>query len=91
MTVDTIEVIYYYVKVGKVTVQHIDKGTGELLDEEHVNGRVGEMVETGAKDFEGYVLVESPEDPNVEIEEEEKIVKYYYSKVSAGSIRKTYR
>ena len=88
MTVDTIEVIYYYVKVGKVTVQHIDKGTGELLDEEHVNGRVGEMVETGAKDFEGYVLVESPEDPNVEIEEEEKIVKYYYSKVSAGVLEK---
>ena len=88
MTEDTIEVIYYYVKEGRVIVKHIDEETGEVLLEEPIYGKVGETVETEAKNFEGYVLVKSPEEIEVEIEEEEKVVTYYYVKVSGGVLEK---
>lgn len=73
---------FYYIQeeenTGTVIVKHIDEETGEVLLEEPIYGKVGETVETEAKNFEGYILVESPEETEVEIEEEEKVVTYYY-------------
>ena len=89
MTKDTIEVIYYYAQNTKLTVQHIDRETGEILKEEIETGKVGDIVETKAEAFEGYVLVESPEEPNVILDETgEQIVKYYYAHISEGVIEK---
>ena len=89
MTNDVIEVIYYYAQNTKATVQHIDRETGEILNEETQNGKVGDVFETHAEDFEGYVLVESPEEPNIIMDKTgEQVVKYYYAHVSAGVIEK---
>ena len=88
MTEEEIEVIYYYAKKTKATVQHIDKQTGEILKQETKEGKVGDIFQTHAENFEGYVLVEAPENPNVEMTKEEQIVKYYYSHISAGVIEK---
>ena len=89
MTNDVIEVIYYYAQNTKATVQHIDRETGDILKEETQEGKVGDLFETHAEDFEGYVLVESPEEPNIIMDKTgEQIVKYYYAHVSAGVIEK---
>ena len=82
------EVIYYYAKATKATVQHIDRETGEILKEESKEGKVGDLFQTHSEDFEGYVLVESPEKPNVMMTKEEQIVKYYYAKISEGLVEK---
>ena len=80
---------FYYIQQGSVIVEHRDRETNDiLLKEEPVYGEIGSTVETSAKNFEGYVLVESPEETEVEIEEGEKVVTYYYAKVSAGVIEK---
>ena len=89
MTKDVIEVIYYYAQNTKATVQHIDRETGEILKEETQEGKVGDLFETHPEDFEGYVLVEVPEEPDIIMDKTgEQVVKYYYAHVSAGVIEK---
>mgnify|MGYP005795271303 CR=1 FL=1 len=89
MTKEEIEVIYYYAQNTKAKVQHIDRETGEILKEETKNGKVGDIFETQAEDFEGYVLVESPEEANIIMDKTgEQVVKYYYAHISAGVIEK---
>ena len=89
MTKDEITVIYYYLKRTQATVQHIDRETGEILKQETEKGKLGDLFETHPEDFDGYVLVETPEEPNITMDETGKqIVKYYYAKVSAGLIEK---
>ena len=89
MTKDVIEVIYYYAQNTKATVQHIDRETGVVLREESKDGKVGDLFETQAENFEGYVLVESPEEPDIVMDKTgEQVVKYYYAHVSAGVIEK---
>ena len=47
------------------------------------------MFKTHAEDFEGYVLVEEPTEPNIIMDKTgEQVVKYYYAHVSAGVIEK---
>ena len=89
MTKEQIEVIYYYAQNTKAKVEHIDRETGEILKEETENGKVGDLFETHAEDFEGYVLVEEPEEANNIMDNtREQVVKYYYAHVSAGVIEK---
>ena len=88
MTKEEIEVIYYYAQKTQATVQHIDKETGEILKEETEEGKVGDIFKTHAEDFDGYILVEAPKNPDVEMTKEEQIVKYYYAKVTTGVIEK---
>ena len=89
MTKDEIEVIYYYAQKTKAKVEHIDRETGEILKEETKEGKVGDIFETHPEDFEGYVLVESPKEPNITMDKTgEQVVKYYYAHISAGVIEK---
>ena len=89
MTKDPIEVIYYYAQNTKATVQHIDRETGKILKEEIENGKAGDLFETHPEDFEGYVLVQEPERPDIIMDKTgEQVVKYYYAHVSAGLIEK---
>ena len=88
-TAETQEKIYYYAQNTSAKVQHIDRETGEILKEETENGKVGDIFETHPEDFEGYVLVESPEEANIVMDKTgEQVVKYYYAHVSAGVIEK---
>ncbi len=89
MTEEPIEVIYYYAQNTKAKVEHIDRETGDILKEETTNGKVGDLFETHPEDFEGYVLVEEPENPDIIMDKTgNQVVKYYYAHVSAGVIEK---
>ena len=89
MTKEQIEVIYYYAQNTKAKVEHIDRETGKILKEETTSGKVGDLFETHPEDFEGYVLVQEPEEPNIIMDKTgEQVVKYYYAHVSAGVVEK---
>ena len=88
MTRERTEVVYYYLYKTKVRVEHRDKYTDGLLGEEEQEGLEGEVYESSAKDFEGYVLVEEPENRTVTMTKEEIVLIYYYSYISGGVIEK---
>ena len=88
MTRDEIIVVYYYLQNTKVTVKHIDKNSGEELEVLEQKGLVGDTYTSTSKDFEGYVLVEKPENETVIMTKDEIILEYYYEKISAGVIEK---
>ena len=88
MTRSVIEVIYYYLQKTSVRVEHIDKIRNQILDTERIGGLEGDKCETSAKDFNGYVLVEEPEQKTVTMTKNEIVVRYYYAHISAGVIEK---
>ncbi len=79
----------YYISIRKIIVKYVDKNDPEnvLLVEER-KGKHGTTVETEAKDFDGYVLVEKPDIEEHTFNEEEQVVYYYYAKQSSGVIAK---
>ena len=81
--------IYYVAKIGKVAINHIDKNDPtNVLETEEKEGKYGETIETSEKDFEGYILVEKPDEEEYTYGENEQIVNYYYAKVSTGVLEK---
>ena len=88
MTRDEIIVVYYYLQNTKVTVKHMDKNSGEVLEVIEQKGLVGDTYTSTSKDFEGYVLVEKPENETVIMTKDEIVLEYYYEKISAGVIEK---
>ena len=88
MTIKPIEVIYYYAQNTKATVNYIDRETDEILYTETEEGKVGDIFETEAKDFENYVLVEEPVEKIVTMTKEEIVLNYYYAHISSGVIEK---
>ena len=88
MTREPIVVIYYYLQNTRVIVNHIDKNTNENLDTVIQEGKVGDVYTASAKDFDGYVLVEKPEEETVTMTKDEIILNYYYVHISAGVVEK---
>ena len=88
MTKEEIEVYYYYAQNTSIKVQYIDKTTGEVLEERIEEGKIGDICKTEAIAIQGYVLVEEPANPNVEMTKEQQVVKYYYLKQVEGVIEK---
>ena len=88
MTKEGIEVYYYYAQNTSVKVQYIDKTTGEVLEEIIKEGKVGDICKTEAITIPGYILVEEPENANIEMTKEQQVVKYYYLKEVNGVIEK---
>ena len=88
LTVEPTVVIYYYLQQTKATVQHIDKMTGEILEQSTEEGLVGDEFVTDSKDFEGYILVEEPPEKTVLMTKDEIVLKYYYIHVAGGVIEK---
>ena len=78
----------YYLPIRKITINHIDKNTSEIIKTEEKTGKEGNTIKTGAEDFEGYILLEKPEIEEYTYSENEQIVNYYYAKVSNGVIEK---
>lgn len=90
-----IEVIYYYKKNTKVTVNHIDQKTREKIPEANgddstvtQNGLVGDSYTSTSKNFENYVLVERPTSETVTMTEDEIVLNYYYVYSNANVIEK---
>ena len=88
MTETPITVIYYYLQNTKVIVNHIDKNSGEMLKTITEEGKVGDEYTSKSDNFEGYVLVESPENTTVTMAKDTITLNYYYVKVSEGVIEK---
>ncbi len=89
MTVRPITVTYYYIHRAKVTTQYIDKTTGNRIDEDIVeNGHEEDPYTTENKVFEGYKLIQVPENSNGNMTKEDIVVKYYYVPESAGVVER---
>ena len=78
----------YYLPIRKITINHIDKNTDELIKTEDKTGKDGYSITTSAEDFEGYICVEKPDTEEYTYSEDEQIVNYYYAKLSSGVIVK---
>lgn len=89
MTENAIEVIYYYLQNTKVTVQHIDKITGQkLTPDDVISGLVGDEYTTNSKEIKDYILVEEPAVKSGIMQKNEIVLTYYYVHVSGGVIEK---
>ena len=84
----TIEIIYYYLQNTSARVNYIDRETGVILDKIVKTGKVGDLFETKAKDFENYILVKEPTEKTVVMTKDEIVLEYYYARISEGVIEK---
>ena len=91
MTVDIINVNYYYKHNAKIIVNYIYKaedGTEEILKTKEETGLEGDTITTAPENFEGYVIGEQPDSENVTMTVEPITVNYYYKKISKGVVEK---
>ena len=88
LTIEPTTVIFYYLQNTKVTVNHIDKNTGEILEKIEEGGLVGDKYTSTSKNFNGYILVEKPKVESVTMTKDEIVLNYYYVQISAGVIEK---
>lgn len=61
MTRDNIEVNYYYLYKSKITINHIEKNTGIILNQEIKKGYEGDIITTKESIPEYYKLYQKPE------------------------------
>ena len=78
----------YYLPIRKITINHIDKNTNEVIKSEEKAGKQGYSITTNAEDIEGYICVQKPAIEEYTYIEDEQIVNYYYAKQSSGVIEK---
>ena len=92
MTVEDINVTYYYLQNTKATVRYVERNpeTHEIikdLEEPYTEeGLVGDEFVTTEKAFTGYRLVEAPENKTIEMTKEEQTLIYYYEPVTTGLV-----
>ena len=78
---EDIAITYYYRHKSKVTVNYIDKDTGEKIDTENKDVYEGENYTSEERKYEDYRLIEKPEKETVKIEKEDIVLNYYYQKL----------
>ena len=92
MTVEDINVTYYYLQNTKATVRYVERDpeTHEIirdLEEPRTEeGLVGDEFVTTEKAFTGYRLVEAPENKTIKMTKEEQTLIYYYEPVYTGLV-----
>ena len=92
MTVDDINVTYYYLQNTKATVRYVarDPETHEIIKDLEKpyteEGLVGDEFVTNEKAFIGYKLVEAPENKTIKMTKEEQTLIYYYEPVYTGLV-----
>ena len=83
-----IEVIYKYKKISEgVDVKYIDQVTGDVLEDEHIDGLEKDGYTTTAKDIAGYELVKTPDNKDGEMVVSLTTVTYEYRKNSNVTAR----
>ena len=89
MTVDTINVIYYYrVKDTTITLKYIDMENGEAISEEkQMAVKVGDRYTSSEKDIEGYTYVEDSGNREGTLTLEPITVVFYYLKNTRVIVR----
>ena len=92
MTVEDINVTYYYLQNTKATVRYVarDPETHEIIKDLEKpyteEGLVGDEFVTNEKAFIGYKLVEAPENKTIKMTKEEQTLIYYYEPVYTGLV-----
>lgn len=71
-----------------ITINHIDKTTGEILETEEKSGIEKEQIITKAIDIPLYKIIEKPEKEEYILSKEPQTVNYYYIRISEGVIEK---
>lgn len=91
MTIDPIEVKYYYIKKAEVITEYIDKITGKkLIEDVSQTGHEGDEYTTENKEFENYTLVKIPENAQGTMDAGTTKVTYEYVHKSAGVVERHY-
>ena len=92
MTVEDINVTYYYLQNTKATVRYVERDpiSHEIirdLEEPYTEeGLVGDEFVTTEKAFTGYRLVEAPKDKTIQMTKEEQTLIYYYEPITTGLV-----
>ena len=92
MTIQDINVTYYYLQNTKATVRYVvrDPETHEIVEDleepRTEEGLVGDEFVTVEKAFLGYKLVEAPENKTINMTKEEQTLIYYYEPVYTGLV-----
>lgn len=71
-----------------LTVNHIDKNTGEILETEEKIGVENDKIITKAQDIPLYKLVEKPETEEYILSKKTQTINYYYIRISQGVVEK---
>lgn len=79
---EDLEVIYEYRSISDgLLIKYIDKLTDEVIEEKvYDGGKEGDIIDLEEKTYNGYVLVESPENNQITLTRELQEVRYYYKK-----------
>ena len=82
MTIEETEVNYYYKHKSNVIIKYINKATGEILEQEQLEGHEGDEYKAEAKNISGYYMVEEelPENSEGTMTKDPIEVIYYYAK-----------
>ena len=81
MTEEEIIVNYYYIYRTKVTIEYIDKNTGEpIAPPEEIEGHEGDDYTSDPIEIPGYELVEEPENAEGEMTKDPIEVIYIYAR-----------
>ncbi len=92
MTVEDINVTYYYLQNTKATVRYVERDPisheiiRDLEEPRTEEGLVGDEFVTTEKAFTGYRLVEAPKDKTIQMTKEEQTLIYYYEPITTGLV-----
>ena len=92
MTVEDINVTYYYLQNTKATVRYVERDPisheiiRDLEEPRTEEGLVGDEFVTTEKAFTGYRLVEAPKDKTIKMTKEEQTLIYYYEPIMTGLV-----
>ena len=78
MTKAPITTTYYYLQNTKARVEYIDRTDNHVMEWREQTGLVGDEFVTEAKEFENYILVESPEETTINMAKDMITLRYYY-------------
>ena len=84
MTIEKIEIKYYYIRKVEVSIEYIELKTGKKIQEDIIIvGHEGERYYTESKEIEGYKLLENKIPTNKEgiLGNTNIVVKYYYEAI----------
>lgn len=73
---------YYYKHKGKITVNYLDKSSKDKIGTEVLEGIEGDLVNSQAKEFDGYMFYAGPDSNEHTITRDKQEVNYYYIKQS---------
>ncbi len=86
----TVTYVYEKAEAAPVTVKYVDKDGKELVATETLNGTIGDSYETQAKEIDGYVLKETPENAKGTFGTDPQTVTYVYEKAEAAPVTVEY-